>query len=812
MRKFFQYLLILLTSLAMINAKERIEINFNRGWKFYLGDLRDAFKIDFNEKNWEKVRLPHDWAIKGPFDPNGDPGTGKLPWKGVGWYRKLFEIPDSYRDKIIYILFEGVMANPTVYVNGDSVGGWDYGYNSFYFNITKYLKPGDKNLIAVRVDTREHESRWYPGAGIYRNVKLIVVNKVHVDIWGTFVTNPEINEDYAITRVETRVNNFTDSTLQVKVITKIINPDGKEVTTDTVKAFIYKMRYHKFSQTLKINKPILWDINNPKLYMVKSFIFANNELHDVHITKFGIRTIKFTTKNGFFLNGRRLWFKGVNFHHDFGPLGAAFHRSVMKFRLEQLKDMGVNAIRTSHNVQAPELLELCDEMGFLVINEIFDKWDKKADFKPSMDFYEFAERNVRNFVKRDRNHPCVVIWSVGNEVWDLEANENNMIEKLEKMVEYFRKYDPTRPITLVTAGTGNIVKWRHFDYFDIHSYNYQRRYYEAYRIEPKPVIITESASTTSTRGFYKIPLPKEKTDFFTPELQVSSYDLNGPFWCDLPDEGFNYVETDTFVCGEFIWTGFDYLGEPTPYDNWYGVEVSKKLKPEQTARSSYFGIIDLAGIPKDRYYLYRSHWRDDVPTVHILPHWNWEGYEGEEIPVFVYTNGDQAELFLNGKSLGKKSKIPVSENLLERYRLMWNVKYEPGELKAVAYKNGNKIGEAIVNTASQPYKIRLTPLIKKIKSNGDDFAFILVEAVDKKGISCPHAMNIVNFKITGPGMIAGIANGNPQSYESFIDPKHSLFYGKAMLIVRSVEGKCGKIKIVAKSEGLKKGIAFIESK
>ncbi|MDZ7342753.1 MAG: DUF4982 domain-containing protein, partial [candidate division KSB1 bacterium] len=500
---------------------------------------------------------------------------------------------------------------------------------------------------------------------------------------------------------------------------------------------------------------------------------------------------------------------GVNLHHDHGPLGAAFYPRAMERQLEIMREMGCNAIRTSHNVCAPELLDLCDRMGFLVFNEAFDKYDEKADILPETDFFEFGERNIRNFVLRDRNHPSVIIWSVGNEMRDIQPNINGGLRKLQAMVSYVRTYDPTRPVTMA-CDMPNTVHWRHFDYYDVHSWNYMRRYLPARNAEPsKAVIISESGSTVSTRGFYELPLPIHKIDF-TDSRQVSSYDFHAPWWADLPEDNFVWQEQDRYVCGEFVWTGFDYLGEPTPYDDWRARDG--KITQLQVSRNSYFGIVDLCGIPKDRYYLYRSHWAPDKTTIHILPHWNWEGKEGEAIPVFVYTNGDAAELFLNGKSLGTRSKNPRSDVPIERYRLIWQrVIYEPGELKAVAYKEGQKIGEAVVRTAGQPAYLKLTPDRSIIAASGEDLSYILVEAFDKNHNPCPKADNLVRFTLQGPAAIAGVGNGNPQSLEPFVADQCRLFNGKAMLIIRSEKDATGKIEIIAASKGLKQAKVVISS-
>lgn len=801
--KIFAKFLILFFGVSLLLSAEdtgRQVVDFNSNWKFSKGEANDAYKIEFNDSDWQIVKVPHDWAIYGPFDPEGNPETGKLPWRGEGWYRKTFNLDQANNGDRVYLLFDGVMAFPKVYVNGKLAGEWDYGYNSFYLDITDFVKFDNENLVAVYVDTRKHESRWYPGAGIYRKVQMIVTSPIHVDIWGTKITTPSVEEKWSDVRVATMVNNDSDSDSEVKLESIFISPDGYEFLSDKKEATIEKNSNYEFEQWITLTEPELWDIDNPALYKVKTLVKVDDKVVDTYETTFGVRSFKFTEDDGFYLNNRRVQFKGVNLHHDQGPLGAAFNKRAMQRQLEIMKEMGCNSIRTSHNVPAPELLELCDEMGLLVIDEIYDKWDKRGDLPEGEAFFESAERNMTNFIKRDRNHPSIILWSIGNEIHDIQSNQPGSIRKMESMVLTLKKYDFTRPITMVNDMPTE-AKWRLFDYYDVHSFNYGRRYLPFREAEPsKPVIITESASTISTRGFYKFPLPKEKTDYFTDELQISSYDMNAPFWAEPPDLDWDWQENDEYVCGEFVWTGFDYIGEPTPYN--YTMLHDGTITLDQTAKSSYFGIVDLVGIPKDRFYLYRSYWAPEKKTVHLLPHWNWEGLEGEDIPVFVYTNGDKAELFVNGKSQGFREKKPTSDSLFERYRLMWNnVKYEPGELKAVAYKEGKVIGEDVIVTAGAPAKIKLTVDRTDLNVTGDDLAYILVEAYDEDGNICPLADNEINLEVEGVGTIEGVGNGNPQSLEPFKANKRKLFYGKAMLIV-GTKGEDGKIKVKASSGGL----------
>ena len=785
--------------LTFCNCQAGEVITLGSGWKFARGANENAFKTNFDDSSWQEVTIPHDWAITGPFIQYGDGNTGKLPWKGEGWYRNSLQIPKEYKDKCVYLVFDGIMSSPEIYINGNLAGKWDYGYNSFYLDITGYLLFNGPNTIAIHADTRNHDSRWYPGAGIFRKIQMIIVNPVHVGIWGTYITTPVVKPNYTEVNVVTTVENKTAITENdIKVENIIISPEGKEISSKIIRGKIPGGTTGEIETTFILTNPKKWDIYNGVLYSVKTIIRNDNGILDVSLTKFGIRTIRFTADHGFYLNDKRVQLKGVNLHHDHGPLGAAFYLRAMERQLGMMKAMGCNAIRTSHNTAAPELLDLCDKMGLLVFNEVFDKYDQKSDISETTVFEEFASRNIRNFVVRDRNHPSVFIWSVGNEMGDVQMNFNNGFEQLKTMLKYVHKYDTTRPATMVCDNRSSAVN-RHFDFYDVHCWNYGRRYDLARKLEPaKSVIISESASTVSTRGFYE-SLPEKKTDF-TRSLQVSSYDLNAPWWAEISDDDFMWQQDEEYVAGEFVWTGFDYLGEPTPYTNEWVKQQG--MTDKDAAHSSYFGIVDLCGIPKDRYYLYKSYWKPDETTIHILPHWNWHGMEGKRIPVFVYTNGDCAELFLNGKSLGIKCKVPDSKISVERFRLMWiDVTYEPGELKAVAYKEGEPIGENVLKTAGEPFLLRLTPDRSTISADGYDLSYISIEALDKDGIPCPLSDNLIDLKVTGPGTIAGVGNGNPQSYESFQANKIHLFYGKAMLIIRS-ESRKGNIEITATSNGL----------
>jgi beta-galactosidase len=797
------FLLFFLISVTILNGQSnhRIITSLDSGWRFEPGKNDNAWQMNFDDSEWQNIRIPHDWAVEQDFLIDGDGDTGKLPWKGEGWYRLNMRIPETFKDKITYMVCDGIMAFPKIYINGEFAGEWDYGYNSFYLDISTFLNPGEDNLIAIHADTRNHDSRWYPGAGIYRKIQLITVNPIHIDIWGQQVTTTILKPNYADIHVRTELKNQLNQSQDLYIIYKIIHPNGEKVLHKTTMAEEIKPGESTEEITLTLIDPVRWDITDPAIYTLITAIYdkENDMLIDSLNVPFGIRSIRFTADHGFYLNDRRIQLKGVNLHHDHGPLGAVFNTRAMERQLQIMQEMGVNAVRTSHNVPAPELLDLCDSMGILVFNEIFDKYDGKAGITATTDFENFTQRNMENFVRRDRNHPSIFLWSVGNEIRDVQWNRKGGFHKLQTMVNYLRKYDSTRPVTLV-CDQQESASLRHFDFYDVHNWNYGRRYKLARQLEPnKAVIISESASTLSTRGFYEFPLPEEKTDF-TKSLQVSSYDLNAPQWAEVADDDFMWQQEEEYVAGEFVWTGFDYIGEPTPYNNKWMKENG--FTDANASRSSYFGIVDLCGIPKDRYYLYKSYWKPEENTIHILPHWNWPERIGKTTPVFVYTNGDSAELFLNGKSLGWQFKNPKSSVSIERFRLMWkNVIYEPGELKAVVHKAGQKIGEKIVSTTGEAVGVRLVPDRFTIKADHKDLSYMLIEAIDAKGQPHPLANNSLIIEVSGPGYIAGVCNGNPQSFKPFKSNEVDLFYGKAMVLIQSTN-EAGRVEIKVSSKGL----------
>jgi beta-galactosidase len=807
-------------------------INFD--WKFAKGEQAAAIDPDFDDSAWEGVDLPHDWAISGPFGPlksNGN--TGKLPWKGEGWYRKSFDLPADAEGKRLQFLFDGVMANPEVYLNGEKVGSWRYGYNSFWIDVTDAARFGDTNVLVVHADTREHYSRWYPGSGIYRKVGMRLVDPVHIPVWGLFVTTPEVSEEEAVIHVSVELVNASGSDQNVMVEITLIDPAGKEVANVEKELELPSGTELQAEFDISIDKPVIWDIEHPDLYTCVAELEIERKDVQSTSTTFGLRNFKWTADDGFHLNGRRVQLYGVNLHHDQGPLGAAFFPRAMERQLEIMKEMGVNALRTSHNACAPEVLDLCDRMGIIVFNELFDKYGPTAGVQCSTAEYvdNYAEAEVTNFVRRDRNHPSVFLWSIGNEIPDILTDRDSLAEEhVANMVKYFKKHDTTRPTTMgchigSVSGEGMHI----LDALETSGWNYGRRYVSTRLAYPDmPLIYSESASAFGTRGAYKLPLPQSKTDF-TDDGEMTAYMLTSARWSDIPEIEFEYMRIDTFVAGEFVWTGFDYLGEPTPVMNIDSRWAAGSFLPTREgydARSSYFGIVDLAGLPKDSYYNYRSLWNRKEHTVHLAPHWNWQGHEGESIPVFVYTDGDEAELFLNGESLGRRSKMDpnlvltsqsmarsfeysVNEDdqenpyfeIVDAYRLRWmDVSYEPGELKAVAYKDGAVIGEAKVLTAGEPSALHLTADRGNLKADGMDLCYITISMVDASGNICPLAMDMLEFTVDGAARLMGVANGNQMGHDSFTDETHPLFYGKSVAVLRSIPGQSGSATLSIKSE------------
>ncbi|MCH5227816.1 MAG: DUF4982 domain-containing protein [Muribaculaceae bacterium] len=762
--------------------------------------------------NWENVVIPHDWAILGPFSRDNDlqkvmveqdgetkaswkaGRTGGLPYIGKGFYKTTFEIKDTTGTNTT-LLFDGAMSHAKVKVNGKEVAYWPYGYNSFYVDLKGIVKPGE-NTLEVFLENPDRSSRWYPGAGLYRNVHLIETNEIHIPVWGTYITTPFISKEYAIVNLKTEVEGISKHE-EFTLKTEIKNPQGEIISTDchSYKFFPGVPVY----QNLKVNSPELWSPESPALYTATTEVIKNGETVDSYDTRFGIRKIEYKPDEGFFLNDELTKFKGVNNHHDLGPLGSAINVSALRYQMELLKDMGVNAIRTSHNMPAPELVALADEMGFMLMVEPFDDWSYRPKSQNGYGKYfnEWAEKDVVNMVRNYRNNPSVVIWSIGNEVNSQVSDEG--ISELIFLQDIVHREDPTKPVTAGMDQFDHVVNNGFAAALDIPSFNYKvGRYNEAYQKLPQKLILgTETASTVSSRGKYYFPVELGKG--VTREgNHSSSYDVEACSWSNIPDDDFAVDDDLKYNIGQFVWTGFDYLGEPSPYntDAW-------------PSHSSYFGIIDLAFIPKDRYYLYRSKWNEKDKTLHILPHWNWEGREGEITPIYVYTDSPKAELFINGKSRGIREKRSDGSNM-ERYRLMWNdILYEPGEVLVVTYDSNDKeTGRKMIKTAGKPHHLVLTPNRTSLLANGEDLVYVKVEVADKDGNIIPTDEREVRFTTKGAGSFKATANGDPTSLRSFQEPVMDLFSGAATAILQSDE-KPGEITFTAESKGVKPATLII---
>ncbi|MEL1241457.1 DUF4982 domain-containing protein [Flavobacterium flavipallidum] len=789
-------------SFAQVRTVRVLESN----WKFQKGDFENASQTNFNDSKWEQVNVPHDWAIYGPFDKevdkqnvaivqNGEKTasektgrTGALPHIGTAWYRNKFTISAAEKNKKVILLFEGAMSEPQIYLNGKKVGEWAYGYSYFYFDVTDFLKEGE-NTLAVKLSNKEFASRWYPGAGLYRKVSLIIKNNESIDQWGTSITTPLVSKEVAKVNIKTKASGENGY-----LVTTIYDANGQKISSDkaTIKFG------NEFDQNIKVENPKLWSPESPYLYKAVSQWFVGNELKDEVSTRFGIREIKYEANKGFSLNGEVRKFKGVCLHHDLGPLGTAINKAALRRQLTILKDMGCNAIRSSHNMPSLEQLELCDEMGFMFLAESFDEWAKPKVKNGYNRFFEaYAEIDIVNLVHATRNHPCIVMWSSGNEVPDQHGEAG--VKRAKWLQEIFHREDPTRPVTVGMDQVKATMESGFGALLDVPGLNYRVHLYEeAFKKFPQGFILgSETASTVSSRGIYKFPVVKEKNKQY-PDFQCSSYDLEACSWSNVPDEDFVLQDEKPWVIGEFVWTGFDYLGEPTPYDE------------KWPSRSSYFGINDLAGLPKDRFYLYRSRWNTEKPTLHLLPHWNWEGREGQTTPVFVYTSYDSAELFVNGKSMGIQKKNTATPQ--NRYRLMWmDVKYEPGTLKVVAFdKVGKAVAEEQIQTSGTPYQIVLNADRNSILADGKDLSYVTVSVLDKNGVPCPTATNQLQFKVKGKGKYKAACSGDATSLEQFHLPTMKLFSGKLVVTLQSIE-EAGTMELTVTGKGLKTATLSINS-
>lgn len=769
-------------------AREQIPLI---SWKFHCGDIPEAIQPAFDDKGWEQVCVPHDWAINKPFDmridmqsvqvlEDGDKAvkmrtgrTGALPAFGIGYYRTEIISDASMKGNRIRVEFDGAMSLSKVYLNGQYIGEWPYGYSSFTFDLTDKWNYDGKNVLAVRLENKPESSRWYSGAGLYRSVRLVVTNPVSVGHWGTFVTTPEVSEQRGRAHVTTRIENRSGKPKEIRLESIVLDVQEKTVEKKSFKKIVADGDY-VFRQDLSISRPQLWSIEAPHLYQLISNVYEGSKLIDTYTTTFGFRTIHFDKDKGFFLNGKPLKLKGVCLHHDLGPLGAAVNRRAIERQLEIMQEMGCNAIRTSHNPPAPELLDLCDRMGFVVQVEAFDEWQIGKNTNGYHCYFDqWAERDLQAMVRRDRNHPSVIMWSIGNEVREQGKESGAKIARM--LTDICHREDPTRLTTAGFNGHVAAIKNGLADAVDLVGFNYKPHdYKKQHEAHPDYILYgSETASTVSSRGEYKFPAEENRNAYYE-DYHVSSYDLEYPAWASTPDTEFEQQDDCEFIFGEFVWTGFDYLGEPTPYNG------------GTPARSSYFGIVDLAGMKKDRFYLYQSKW-SNRPVLHLLPHWNWEERMGQNVPVFCYTNYPKAELFVNGKSMGVKEKN--RNNKHERYRLMWkDVVYQPGEIKVVAYDDKGIPADTLsIKTAGSTYRLRTTVDRREITADGKDLAYVTVEVVDKNGNLCPRADNLLFFDVKGNARLKAACNGDPTSQTSFSSSYMRAFNGKLMLVVEAAE-------------------------
>jgi beta-galactosidase len=791
----------LLFSVSIFAQKQaRIVEDFNKNWNFKLGDHPTAIQANFDAKDWRTLQLPHDWSIEGTFDKDSKTkqAQGFLP-AGKGWYRKTFTVPASFKSKTIWIEFDGVFKNSEVFINGHSLGIRPNGYISFSYDLSEFLNFGQPNIIAVKVDNdAQPNSRWYTGSGIYRNVRLVIAEKLHVDEWGTFVTTPEISKEKASVHLEVKIKNASENQKEFKLVSSILDKNNKEV----VKAeSIEKITSNSSSTTIQnftLNKPILWDTENPYLYKIVTKIYEKEILVDNYETPLGVRFFDFDAEKGFSLNGKPTKILGVCLHHDNGALGAVENIHAVRRKLTLMKEMGANAIRMSHNPHSLEMMQLCDQMGFIVQDEAFDVWKKKKvtnDYHKDWDAWH--KQDLEDFIKRDRNHPSVMMWSIGNEI--REQFDSTGIAITRELAKIVKSLDITRPVT--SALTENVIE-KNFIYqsgaLDLLGFNYKHEDYKDFptRFKGQKILASESVSALETRGHYDFPdgIKAWPTKHGAPfdgnaDWTVSAYDQVKSYWGATHEENWKTIKKQDFMAGTFIWTGFDYIGEPDPYP--------------YPARSSYFGIVDLAGLPKDVYYMYQSEWITK-PVLHIFPHWNWK--KDQEVEVWAYyNNADEVELFLNGKSLGTKSK--QNDDL----HISWKVKFEPGTIKAISRKNGKVVLEKEIHTAGEASKIDLKTDKTTIKKDTYDLVYVTVSIVDKDGNLLPNAADLINFEVTGGGKLVGVDNGYQANLDSFKVNSCKLFNGKCIAIIQS-NGKKENIQLKAVNSGLPFSIIEVKVK
>ena len=798
----------------------RIRESFDFGWKFLKGDSPGAQQPEFSDNAWRSIDLPHDWSIEGPYSEQ-EKAQGSLP-TGIGWYRKRFRVPESYHDRTVVIEFDGIYQNSEVWINGQYLGKRPYGFVAFAYDLTPHLIAGRDNVIAVKVDnSRQSNCRWYSGSGIYRHTWLLATNQLHVAYWGTFVTSPRVAKNSAIVQIKTRVKNERKTSATCVLTTALLDRDGKTVQTAEATQQIAPAGEYEFVQQVSVDKPHLWSVADPYLYKVHTTLGDHGQIVDQYDTPTGIREALFDADKGFLLNGERVKVNGVCLHHEAGSVGAAVPERVWERRLELLREMGCNAIRTSHNPYAAEFMDLCDRMGFLVMNEAFDEWKVgKGQIGPygyANYFDEWYQRDVKDFVHRDRNHPCVVLWSAGNEIGDQSHAEG--AETLRKLLDVFHTEDPTR---LVTAGCDQIaseplsnrVRPEFLALLDVVGYNYvdrwrdrQEKYYSIDRaaFPQRRVIGTESSAMGGVRGDYRrLFRPDSQSD----AIPAAGFGEGRGRNIDV-EQLWRFVSTYDYVAGDFMWTGIDYLGE----SRWPG-------------KGSASGVIDTCGFKKDGFYFYQSQWTDK-PVLHLFPHWNWKGQEGRFIPVICYTNCDTVELFLNGKSVGLKGYAFPRYGMQERYgtypararvprttadlHLEWDVPYEPGTLKAVGTKDGKVVATVEVSTTGEPSAVRLTVDRAEIAADRRDVAHITVEILDAQGRVVPAADPEVAFVVEGEGKLIGLDNGDPLSHEDYKAARRRAFHGMCLAIVQST-GKSGRIRVTANSPGLQPGSLTISTR
>jgi len=789
-------LLILLLGLSSAaRAQHRTIVDFDRGWKFHLGDLPDGQERSLNDASWRSLDLPHDWSIEGQFSATNPAGAGggALPG-GIGWYRKTFTVSASDTSRRMSVEFDGVYRNSEVWINGHDLGKRPYGYSSFSSALTPYLRAGE-NVIAVRVDnSKQPNSRWYSGSGIYRHTRLVTTGRVHVDHWGTYLTTPVVTADSARIDLRTSVRNDSPNDTVISLRTIIVDGAGREVSSAMSAARLPRDSVAEVVQQLVVRRPARWSIERPTLYHAVTRVDCGSGVTpcDDYTTPFGIREFVFRADSGFFLNGKHVKIRGVCLHHDLGALGAAVNDRALERQLQLMQGMGVNAIRTSHNPPAPELLDLADRMGFIVMDEAFDMWRKpKTEFDYHLDFDEWHERDISDMVRRDRNHPSVFIWSIGNEVMEQWTNGDSTAAPIAReLASIVRRLDPTRPITSANNNGSTENPVFHAGALDLLGHNYHQEAWPNFptQFPGQKFIITEAMSAYNSRGYYEQPSDSVAV-YFTPydttqgqkpnrNYRISSYDDRRASWGSLHEESLRIFERYPFLSGMFIWSGIDYLGEPTPY--------------EWPTRSSYFGVVDLAGFPKDSYYLYQSEWTR-APMLHVFPHWNWKA--GDTIDVWAYTNAQEVELFLNGASQGVRRKQGDVRHL------MWRLPYTPGVLRAVARARGHVVVTQEIRTAGPAKRVVLTPDHATIQADGRDVSFVSVTIVDGKGIPVPDAEPVVHLRLDGAATIAGVDNGDEIDHEPFQRDSVRLFEGKALVIVRSSR-QAGEVTLTGASTGL----------